>query len=261
MDWSKTKTIFIITFLILDLFLAYQFVEKRNSSQFDIITETTIEEKFAADEISYGELPKDVLKETYISGKSKMFTNEELLALENQSITLIDSTILQGTFKQPVAIPETNTEYRLSQFLIDNIISGDSYTYWMTDEQTGTLIFFQKYKDRTLYWNYSAMLLVHLNENNQIVSYEQTLLEEIEEYDEQQEILPAIKALETLYEKNDLKYGSTITKIELGYYTLVQLTSSQVLAPTWHIVVDDKIDFFVNAFEGQIIRPEQKIME
>ncbi|KPC98224.1 Two-component system YycFG regulatory protein [Geobacillus sp. BCO2] len=29
MDWSKTKTIFIIVFLILDCFLGYQFMEKR----------------------------------------------------------------------------------------------------------------------------------------------------------------------------------------------------------------------------------------
>lgn len=31
MEWNKTKTIFIIAFLILDIFLGYQFFEKRSS--------------------------------------------------------------------------------------------------------------------------------------------------------------------------------------------------------------------------------------
>jgi regulatory protein YycI of two-component signal transduction system YycFG len=52
--------------------------------------------------------------------------------------------------------------------------------------------------------------------------------------------------------------------VEFGYSTLIQLAASQVLAPTWHIVVDDKESLFVNAFEGKIIdfnNDENKVVE
>lgn len=71
LDWSKTKTIFIITFFILDIFLGYQFIQKKNSSQLDVILEATIEEQLEADGITYVDLPKEITKATYVSGKSK----------------------------------------------------------------------------------------------------------------------------------------------------------------------------------------------
>ncbi len=98
------------------------------------------------------------------------------------------------------------------------------------------------------------MITFHLNKDNQIVSYEQTYLEGIEKLTAKEEILPPLKAIETLHQKGILKPKSTITKVELGYSTLIQLAASQVLAPTWRFVVDDKESLFVNAFEGQIIQ-------
>lgn len=65
--------------------------------------------------------------------------------------------------------------------------------------------------------------------------------------------MPPLKAIETLHQNGILKPKSNVTKVELGYSTLVQLTASQVLAPTWRIVVNGKDNLFVNAFEGQII--------
>jgi regulatory protein YycI of two-component signal transduction system YycFG len=98
------------------------------------------------------------------------------------------------------------------------------------------------------------MLTLHLNDENEIISYKQTLLEGIEVLSQKQEVLPPIKAIETLYDNGVLQPKSKITKVELGFYTLVQLTESQVLTPTWRFVVDDKENLFVNAFEGKIIQ-------
>jgi len=97
------------------------------------------------------------------------------------------------------------------------------------------------------------MITFTINADNQIVSYQQTYLEGIEKLMGKEEILTPLKAIETLHSKGNLKPKSKITKVELGYSTLVQLAASQVLAPTWRFVVDDKESLFVNAFEGQII--------
>jgi len=39
----------------------------------------------------------------------------------------------------------------------------------------------------------------------------------------------------------------------LGYYTLVHLTSSQVLTPAWRFVTAKEENLYVDAFEGQVI--------
>jgi regulatory protein YycI of two-component signal transduction system YycFG len=261
LDWSKTKTIFIITFLILDLFLGYQFMQKRSSSQLDVILEATIEEQLEADGITYVDLPKEVTKATYVSGKSKVFTEEEIKSLNNQRIETTNQLVLQAKFIKPILIQDPSAGYRLSEFLRQNIISGEKYTFWKYDEDTKTLIYFQQYDGKVIYKNVSSMLLIHLNDKNEMISYEQTMLEDLEKDGEKQEILPAIKALETLYKKNLLKPGDRVTKIDLGYYALVQFTASQVLTPTWHVVVNGKTDYYVNAFEGRIISDENKVLE
>ncbi|MBA2874358.1 two-component system regulatory protein YycI [Thermaerobacillus caldiproteolyticus] len=261
MDWSKTKTIFIITFLILDFFLGYQFMEKRSNSQLDVILETTIEEQLEANGITYVELPKEITKATYVSGKSKTFTRQEISKLFNQKVTVSNQTILQATFIHPISLSNFRDPYRLSEFLQRHILNGKDYTFWAFDEKSNTIICFQKYNGKVIYKNVSSMLLLHLNEKNEVVSYEQTLLDDLEKYEKKQEIIPAIKAIETLYKKDYLKPGDHVTSIELGYYALVQFTASQVLTPTWHIVVNGKEDYFINAFEGQIISDEGKMLE
>jgi regulatory protein YycI of two-component signal transduction system YycFG len=254
-DWSKTKTIFIITFLILDLFLAFQFIEKRNRSELDVISESSIEEQLEAEEITYEELPKEAKEGTYISGKPKFFSAEDVLKMKGQVVNIDSPALLQSKLNEPIKLTESNLTTKVQQFLNDFVLNGNSYTLWEVDQEAGSIILFQQYENRVFYneaSNISGFLVVDLNDQNEIISYKQTMLVDFEEYD-QKEILPAIKALENLYKNGHLKSGSAVTNIKLGYYPLVQLSESQILAPTWHIVVDEKVDYYVNAFEGQIL--------
>lgn len=237
----------------------FRFVEKRNNSQLDLLVETTIEEQLSAENISYISLPKEETKGAYLSGKKKVFLKEELSKFEAfQQITVIDSTVIQSVFREPILIQDINNrQARMDQIIKDQVLNGDQYTFWRFDEMTRTMIYFQKFGDKTIYGNISGTLLVRLNELNEVISYEQTMLEDLQTYEEQQEILTSLKAIESLYKKNELKPGNKVTNVQLGYYSLVQLTSSQVLAPTWHIVVDQQQDFFVNAMEGNIISREK----
>ena len=47
-----------------------------------------------------------------------------------------------------------------------------------------------------------------------------------------------IEAINTLYSRDYLKKDSTVTNISLGYSTLIQLTKTQVFAPTWRVRVE-----------------------
>ncbi|MGM9986849.1 MAG: two-component system regulatory protein YycI [Bacillaceae bacterium] len=262
MDWSRIKTIFIITFLLLNIFLGYEVLLKINENQLEVLVEASIEEKLDADEIKYVELPKESIKEGYISAQSRVFSEQEVSLLKNQKAVLTNLTTIHSVIKEPLFIPEKNKQFFFTQFLKEYVIDGEQYQYWKTDPQTQTIYFFQKYKGKMIYYNNNAMLTLHYGSDNKLVSYEQTMLKEIAEMEStigNQELIPAIKALEILYEKNELPSKSKITKVELGYYKLIpEETDIQVIAPAWHFSVNGDKDLFINAIEGQIIRSETK---
>ncbi|MFX3623280.1 MAG: two-component system regulatory protein YycI [Ectobacillus sp.] len=258
MDWSKIKTIFIITFLILDFFLAFQFIQKKNNSRLEIMTETTIEEQLEAEKITYVELPKEPAREAYITGRSKEFKEEELRFLRNQVPVLKDVNTIFSKLKEPLLIPKSDKGYFFEEFLKSYVLEGPKYKYWKTDQKAKKIYFFQQYKTKSIFYNKYAALVLDINDKNEIISYTQTMLTDVSEMggdNKKQDIITAAQALETLYLKNELKPESRVTKAEIGYYTIVIPSSGvQVIAPTWHFIVDGEEDLFVNAMEGQIIK-------
>jgi regulatory protein YycI of two-component signal transduction system YycFG len=253
MDWSKIKTIFILTFLALDIYLLYEFLKIRDLNKFESVPKTSFEEELAAEHIKVAVLPKNPIKEMYISAKSKKFTEDEIKKLKDQNVTITNETIIQSVLRTPQKILEEFEQAELITFLNNRVLYGDKYIFWEKDKEQRTITYYQQYQNKTLYNNINGKLVLYLNDKNEITSYKQTYIEEIEQLSEKQEILPAMDAIETLFDNGKLPANSNISKAELGYYTLVQLTSSQVLTPTWRFVVDGEKDLFVNAFEGQII--------
>jgi regulatory protein YycI of two-component signal transduction system YycFG len=248
-------------FLILDLFLAFQFLEKRNSNQLGLLAEATLEEQLKENDISYVDLPKEPIKGTYISGTSRVFTVEDLSKVKGQLPQIINKTKVYSKFEKPIPVAENTPEW-LGSFIKSNVLEGDSYVFWGLEEENNLLIFFQQYKGRTIYYNNNAVLAIQLNDRNEMVGYQQTILADIEEMevDEGQTgSFTALKAIENMYERNELKQGSKVTKVDLGYYTLIK--DSQVFVPTWHFIIDNKENYFVNAFEGHIIRDSAKWSE
>jgi len=253
MDWSRIKTIFILTFLVLNIYLVYQFMNTRDAAQYEIIKEASLEEKLKNDSIRYPELP-ETKKERYISVRTKVFKNEELDKTKGQVIDLGDGTSIEAKLAKPIKLSSKFEPAELSGFIKSNIFSGEQYKFWKKDDETKTITYYQQYDNKTFYYNSNARLTLYVNENNEVVSYRQTYLEVIDEQlSDEEELLTPLRAMETLYKKGLLKPKSEITKVELGYSTLVSLTASHVVTPTWRLVLDGKENLFVHAFEGRVI--------
>lgn len=268
MDWNKTKTIFIIAFLVLDTFLIVQFFDKKNSSEYAVIQETTIEDQLAAESITYSEMPNETEKGFYITAKSHEFTVENVIELKEQKIIEQDSEKEESSFRKlrmefnkPIPLPESNRQSKLNQLLREKVLSGGDYSYWRQDESTNSIIYVQKYKGKMIFQNHVnsiGMIILYVNDKNEIYGYEQTMLKDIKESDEKEETIPAIKAVEALYNKKYLKSNSEVKEVNYGYYTQYPLSTQQILAPTWHIVVEtseeEREDFYVNALEGDVLQ-------
>ncbi|WP_243355146.1 two-component system regulatory protein YycI [Bacillus litorisediminis] len=265
MDWSRIKNIFIIAFLILDIFLLFWLKEKQDSENFPLMTEATFEEKLEAADIVVENLPTDVGKNQFlINATAKKFSEEELNLLtmknqdvevkdENQQVVEKDGIEIISRLEKPIQLNFEVTSDNMKPILESTVLYGDQYRFWNYNEDKRQIIYYQTYKDFTLYNNKSGRITFYLNEKNEITSYVQTMFNtEFDAYGEQ-EILQPMQALEILYSNSMIKQGSTVNNIELGYYTLVQLTS-QVLAPTWYFQVNGEENYFVNATEeGSII--------
>ncbi|MEK4247803.1 two-component system regulatory protein YycI [Psychrobacillus sp. FSL K6-2684] len=256
MDWSKTKTIFIIVFSILNVFLFTLYLNRYTEGQnIEVLSSTTVEERLAIDNINVSKASSVMVEDAYyVSGSVHKFESQEIEKLENQTIEFKPESQIVGTFIEPLPITEEN---KLEKLVQDNIIKGSSYGLWKIDEENRNATFFQKVNDRLVYYNQKARLVVYWNEENELVRYEQTMLDNLEDYSESKNLLPTIQAMSNLYSKGLLVANSTVTDISLGYSTLVQQADTQVFAPTWRILVereDGKIDeHFVNAVEGRII--------
>lgn len=255
MDWNRTKSIFIFVFLILNIFLYYFYLNRYNEAQsVEIPGEKTIEARLKEDNITYGSLPNSNEFVVYITGKVHQFKLSEFTK-SNQQVNIIKETLAHVDFINPVKL-RNNDETSITEFVHANVIDGDSYALWKVDREQRVAIFFQKKGNRMFYYNESALLKVQWNIDNEVTMYEQTMLDNIEEKEKQETVIPPLQIIQTLYNKALLKPESRITQMKLGYSTKGYLTQTQVLVPTWEVQVKldgETEEYFVNASEGNVI--------
>lgn len=236
------------------------------TQQIDKPNDIPIEEKLILDNIKVLETDNEIKEASYVSGTVHNFSPEEIEELDNQTVEKPVSDKLVSIFEEPIKITDENT---LEKIVHEQVIRGSSYGLWKIDEENKSAILFQQVNKRQVYYNINAKLIVYWNEENELIGYEQTILDDLEDYDVSQKLLPHMQVINILYDNSLLKPDSAIKEIELGYSTLAQVTGTQVFAPTWHILVElidgTTEEHFVNAVEGRITEiqkePEQTVVE
>lgn len=267
MDWNRTKTIFIWVFLILNIFLYTQYLESYNEGQkIEVLGGTTeIESQLKEDNITYIALPSNNGSAAYYSGQIKNFSPSEVPFFANQKTEIENGNKLLVTMEKPVKLQENAGRDKFTEFLHSHVHQGDLYTLWNVDEENKVATFFQKVNNVTLYYNVGGYVKIYWNDDERVVAYEQTMLEKHEKLEKQKNLLTPIQVLKVLYGKNLLKPDSQILKMNLGYSTSMQLTQTQVFAPTWEVRVrlSDKSEevHFVNAVEGKILEIQNDLSE
>lgn len=72
MNWSRTKTVFIMTFLLLNLFLGYQLYEVNDENQLSLISGNSTQDRLRENKISIDvELPDDLEEVEYLVGEKE----------------------------------------------------------------------------------------------------------------------------------------------------------------------------------------------
>jgi regulatory protein YycI of two-component signal transduction system YycFG len=256
-DWSKTKTIFIVVFAILNVFLFSLYMERTNGfEKLQVYGETSIEARLSGDDITYGNLP-EIKEASYIAGELKPVSPTELRELSGQTAKIEDGHTLISVLEEPFSLETSDGKLDFDDFLEGYVMNSKDYKLWKVNEEDRTATFFQKVNGGTIFYNEDSTLTVHWNSDREAIRYEQNMLYELKEINEKKTLNTPLQAISALSRSRDLKPGSDVKEVELGYSQLLQLTQKQVLVPTWHIHVqlDDgtSADHFVNAVDNKIL--------
>ncbi|WP_232698036.1 two-component system regulatory protein YycI [Brevibacillus daliensis] len=251
MDWSRTKTILIFAFLILNVFLGYQLYLSKFQLGLESDTAQNMQwemENFLAKQNIT--LKMDIPQETpelnhlYVEYVTSSIDGRELL----EQKSYLETTTLVSTFLNPIEIRDPKSPKDVLNLLQDKVKHLEQYkedVRWSLEYPN--------------YWQMHdglPMFVAPLSfqiEGNQIKGYRQTYLL-VRNQGSGRKIISAYTALSSLIEKEMIKSGETIDSISLGYYGNKYDADIQVLAPVWRFKHGDKVDY-VNGFHGIIENP------
>ncbi|WP_099225155.1 two-component system regulatory protein YycI [Listeria costaricensis] len=259
MDWKKTEIIFIIAFLILDIFLAFMFFNKQLTDDPDKLGTDTLQDHLKTDNISYPPSALSTKKSqgAIFTAEQTAFVPKDLPNDDNQSFLIEENgSTIYATLKKPVKANKQGDSKEMAAFMKSNVYKGDSYKFWRYDKDSNQLIYNQVMKDEPVLMDKGGQITFQMNQQYEIVSYQQTILGKQDDLEDKAELISSMDALEAIYQHGDLKTDSEIKKVDFGYYTTVQLSSGDVYFPVWCFEIEHKGEtnyILVNAKDEQVI--------
>src|SRR5690625_4888775 len=121
MNWEQIKTLLILSFLILNIYLFVQFLDKKEQAEIGVLEEhqSTIEDQLKAESITLPELPEEEYEETFISVKQELFQKDEIITLSKNTIAqkrfLINEYFIASILDVPIKIENNVSSKQLEE--------------------------------------------------------------------------------------------------------------------------------------------------
>lgn len=227
MDWRRAKTIFIISFFLLDLFLITQISQmieqKSNYLKTDEITEEQIRDLLETSQIQMTKPMQDHV--TKIPALQAQITpipgwdyNEKWVYHKSlhPALSFSDQTSLEKLLKQ-----------RLSFF--------DEYRYAKEYSQKSHTAFLQYYQTHPIF---DGKITAHIKDGklNRIQALHFQIKEKVPV-----DFIPFTHAIHDLITRENLPKGATISDVVLGYRSMYYPNPKEViLVPVWRFTVNQK---------------------
>ncbi|BAC15405.1 hypothetical conserved protein [Oceanobacillus iheyensis HTE831] len=264
MQWSHIKTLFILSFLVLNIYLLFQFVQRQDQNDLPSLSNDnqTLDEQLESENIQIDDavLNREVPDFRYLSVAQRLFESAEVEDLNGidglQVTTSIDNTLLFAQFEEPIEMPEEGTESEMLQSIIaPYVMQAGQYTYGTWNKELNVIAYFQTKEGAPIFLNQQAILLFYLNDDNEITHYTQTMLGDADKQGDRSIVTPKTAIGYLLRGSNGyLRQDQEVSDIDIGYYSRIEPEDGGeiVFAPTWKVTIDDAVDYFVNGFEGII---------
>lgn len=258
MNFRKIEWIFVVAFVVLDIFLAYMFIQTSSgdSSKTSSDTATTVIREMCDDNISFSNPDTKEGTGYYIAGNNDSGLKADLSQLTEQTTRIGTNGKLMSTLRTSVTVDSDHPQSDLDEFVKQstNIIHGTQYVYSSQLSSKGEYVYVQKVADGEILTGTGQLRLI-VNKNNQLISYTQTYVNNVKTLREKAVTISEKKALVALYQYNQVSNNSRIVWSKLGYSRLIRLKDSSVYVPTWIFAVRSKNSsnlslHRINAFTG-----------
>lgn len=252
MNWERTKSIFIFVFLVLNVFLGVQLWEKQNKqleltqvydSSIDellIVKNIVVQPEISSEQPALGQLHVEI--ETLETEFTRM--NQGQMQAE-----VVDD-ILKVQVHSAYTLPETFDEQLFKEeWMSEHVAFANEYE--LDDQRGDKLHYFQMYDGFPLF---VGRLVFPMDEERELSTYEQLHFHVLNQ-GTQQTVLSAFNVLRALLENQEIPDRSVITHFNLGYRGQIYEVDSQVLTPTWRIILEEQHQWrtiYVNALTGNI---------
>lgn len=252
MNWSRTKSIFIVAFLILNSFLGYQLWEKQtNKIELAQIYENSIDELL---------LLKNIVLETTLSVEQPEMSQlnaqflryqfEDISQIEGQTL-VFDRDQIISKFNTPIPLPDPwSPEEFYEQVVEEEVLYGEQYKL---DQQTESeIIYLQQVEEHPVF---ISTLVFQKNEEQDVTRGYRQIYYHIINQGTEQRVISSFTSIRSLLDNQIIPSYSVINDVDLGYYGQVYDADSQVLTPVWRIAIEheeNRLIIYVNAITGAI---------
>lgn len=237
MDWSRAKSVLIYAFLLLNIVLGYQLWQDiRDQMHTELDWTSLSEETRRIMDVKRIEVTANIPAET----PSLREISYRLVKTDigfKSLLTPVESKVLYMSKRDIVRELEDEIP-NIQYYIYDQAIGGDGI-FTMQQQMVNGLPLFE-------------VKLELQHESGQIIAYRQQYAEiDDTKTSDDQKILPASQALDTVIEKN-LAPNSVVTDVRLGYHGQLFDTETQVAAPAWRLLLDNGDIYYMNAINGAV---------
>ena len=273
MDFRRIEWLFLVAFIVIDIFLFAAF-QRDTNSQSDTASsrasnsDTTIVKEMRADNISFKSPSKKSTEGYYVATTNDDAIKGQLTSLSDQTVKYSDD-LITSTFKTPITGVDTQHPNHTLDTVVANaslILNGGEYKYSARLSSQNTVVYTQRVADGQIYSRY-GQLRFSLTNDGSITGYTQGYLNDVSTLRERTAMISERKALIWLYQYNQIQNNTKVVWTKLAYTRYFTLKNSSVYIPTWVIAVKPTSGNdagtmqlkHVNAFTGTILTSDSNV--
>ena len=248
MDFKKIENIFLITFMLLNIYLLISFLNRSDlqhastaPDQVNLIREM---EQIG---IELPNLTEEVREVYYVQADRNNLLEENIDQLENQAGSIAqDGSLYTSILSDPIEIegnPDdgfTAADYDILDEFINSgaVLFGSEYTFLRYDNSENRFVYAQIVEGIPVADGTSEISLFYGSDGN-IISYQQSYAGPMTTQGSPMEIITDRQAVEVLFQNNAISSNTTVRQPILTYQRTLHLEDLSMYGPMWYIPVVD----------------------
>jgi regulatory protein YycI of two-component signal transduction system YycFG len=271
LNFKKVEIIFILAFLILNVFLINIFVNKYVSTASQSIDnrEVDIVTEFEAKNIQYDEISDEVLRIPFIRALNTTVDEEDVVDVteDTQSIEVNENHIL-SQINTPIQLEGVDVDTpagdlsdsalaSLNQFMNNEVFQGSQYRFVSYDKAASEVTYMQETASGAVIADGTGEIVFQVNDDFAVYAYDQTITGGTAIQGDERTVISEKQALENAYLNNGIPEDSTIVRTFLSYRVTLVLEDMTLYHPVWTLLIRTNEDttqrVFVDGINGAIM--------